>query len=109
MTKKRDLFISGSIGLGHVTRELAIAAELRRQNPGIELYWLAAPPASLVLKNAGEQLLPETDLFANYNVSAEKVAGKYELNPYTTPSLKSSATFMALLAFFARMDRIASR
>ena len=29
------LFVSGSIGLGHVTRDLAIAAELRRQRPDV--------------------------------------------------------------------------
>jgi len=31
------LFVSGSIGLGHATRDLAIAAELRRLWPGVEI------------------------------------------------------------------------
>jgi UDP-N-acetylglucosamine:LPS N-acetylglucosamine transferase len=79
-TKKKILFVSGSLGLGHVTRDLAIAAELRKQNPDIEISWMAAPPASMVLKNAGEKLIPETDLYANYNVAAEQVAVKNELN-----------------------------
>ncbi len=35
-TSKRVLFISGSIGLGHVRRDLAIANALRGLNPSIE-------------------------------------------------------------------------
>jgi len=79
-TKKKVLFVSGSIGLGHVTRDLSIAAELRRQNPNIELSWLAAPPASSVIKNAGEILLPENDLYANDNIPAEQSAVNSGLN-----------------------------
>ena len=47
MSSKKILFISGSAGLGHVTRDLAIANELHKQNPEIELSWLAADPALL--------------------------------------------------------------
>jgi predicted glycosyltransferase len=35
------LFISGSVGLGHGTRDLAIAGELRKCIPGVEIDWLA--------------------------------------------------------------------
>jgi spore coat polysaccharide biosynthesis predicted glycosyltransferase SpsG len=38
------LHLSSSIGLGHVTWDLAIAAELRRLAPELEILWLAAPP-----------------------------------------------------------------
>jgi predicted glycosyltransferase len=37
LNKKKILYVSGSIGLGHVTRDMAIAGELRRQRPEIEL------------------------------------------------------------------------
>jgi UDP-N-acetylglucosamine:LPS N-acetylglucosamine transferase len=79
-TKKKVLFVSGSLGLGHVTRDLAIANELRKQNTDIELYWLAAPPASTILKDCGETLLQENDLMVNYNVYAEQSASKTGLN-----------------------------
>lgn len=79
-TSKRVLFVSASLGLGHVIRDLAIAVELRKQNPGIEISWMAVPPASMVLKNAGECLLPETDLLSNYNAAAEQAARKTKLN-----------------------------
>ena len=74
MPKKRILFISGSIGLGHVMRDLAIANEFRKLIPDLDIYWLAAPPASDVIKNANEKLLPEADQYANENISAESAA-----------------------------------
>ena len=41
MTGTRVLYISGSIGLGHARRDLAIARELRRLDPEVEIMWLA--------------------------------------------------------------------
>ncbi|MGH2815352.1 MAG: alpha/beta fold hydrolase, partial [Actinomycetota bacterium] len=38
---KRALYLSSPIGLGHARRDLAIARELRRQVPGLEIDWLA--------------------------------------------------------------------
>lgn len=35
MPKKKVLFISGSLGLGHAIRDLAIARELRKMSYGI--------------------------------------------------------------------------
>jgi len=71
---KKVLFISGSIGLGHVTRDLAIAKKLQQQEPEVEISWLAASPASQLIKEAGERLLPEADLYANENIPAENAA-----------------------------------
>ncbi len=80
ITRKKILYISGSLGLGHITRDLAIAKELRRQIPEVELFWLAAHPATLLLKEAGEKLLPEFDQYANDNIPAENAAGSMHLN-----------------------------
>lgn len=80
MNRKKVLYISGSLGLGHVTRDLAIAKELRKQNPQVEISWLAAQPSSLLLKDAGEKLLPEADLYANVNIPAENAAKGTQLN-----------------------------
>ena len=74
MTKKRILYISGSLGLGHASRDLAIAKELRRLDPEIDIVWLAASPASSVIEEAGEELLPQAGLYANDNIVAEKSA-----------------------------------
>ena len=80
MNNKKVLFISGSIGLGHVTRDIAIARELQRQFPQMEFSWLAAQPASSILKQAKERLLPEADLYADENVFAENAAKGVRLN-----------------------------
>jgi predicted glycosyltransferase len=80
MTRKRILYISGSLGLGHVTRDLAIAKELHRQNPEIEISWLAGSPASDLIANANEMLHPKCSQYANLNIPAEKAAKGYALN-----------------------------
>lgn len=80
MHKKRILYISGSIGLGHVTRDLAVAGQLRKQCPEVELSWLASHPATLLLNEAGEKLLPEADIYANDNIPAENAAKGFGLS-----------------------------
>jgi UDP:flavonoid glycosyltransferase YjiC (YdhE family) len=80
MPTKKVLFLSGSIGLGHITRDLVIASELRRQNPDIEIFWLAAHPASMLIKNSGEKLLPESEFYANENITAENSLKNSHLN-----------------------------
>lgn len=57
MNHKSVLFVSGSIGLGHVARDLAIARELRALAP-VDVTWLAGVPADRVLLDAGETLHP---------------------------------------------------
>jgi UDP-N-acetylglucosamine:LPS N-acetylglucosamine transferase len=83
MAGKRVLFISGSFGLGHVTRDIVIANALRKQNPGIEISWIASEPASDVLRDAGEQIIPESKEWANENITAENAAQGNKLNIVT--------------------------
>ena len=59
VTAIRALYVSGSIGLGHVNRDLAVVGELRSLEPRVEVHWLAGPPASDVLAARGEILVPE--------------------------------------------------
>jgi UDP:flavonoid glycosyltransferase YjiC (YdhE family) len=76
MRTKRILFISGSGGLGHVTRDLAMARALRSAAPGAEINWLAASPATEVLQEAGETLLPEADGWADETALGAEMAGR---------------------------------
>ena len=76
MNKKHVLYVSGSLGLGHAVRDLAIANELRKQNPELEISWLGCHPATVLLKEAGEKLAPEASLYGNDNVGAERAAKK---------------------------------
>jgi len=77
---KRILFISGSLGLGHVGRDIEIAKALRKLRPEIEISWMAESPASDVLKRNGENLLPEADLLFSSNSVMEKTAKEYKAN-----------------------------
>jgi pimeloyl-ACP methyl ester carboxylesterase/predicted glycosyltransferase len=56
--RKRALFISSPIGLGHTRRDAAIAAELHRLHPDLEIDWLAQEPVTTVLREAGERIHP---------------------------------------------------
>ena len=71
---KRILFISGSLGLGHVGRDLEIVKMLRESNPDIQVSWLADNPATTVLKEVDEKLLPETEFITHGNRELESSA-----------------------------------
>jgi len=66
MSRKKILFISGSVGLGHVTRDLPIANELRHQVPDVDLEWIATGPAAAMLREAGEKLVPAASQWVDY-------------------------------------------
>jgi hypothetical protein len=74
------LYVSGSIGLGHVSKDLAIARELRRTRPGVEILWPAGHPASQILRDAGERVLREADRWIGASAIAERSTRDGELN-----------------------------
>ena len=88
---KRILFISGSLGLGHISRDLAITRELRKYRTDLDIRWLAAEPARSVIEQAGEKLVDEIDLYSNDNVQAETTAKGTRLNllKYAFKSLRA--------------------
>jgi UDP-N-acetylglucosamine:LPS N-acetylglucosamine transferase len=83
MDRVKILYISGSIGLGHITRDIAIANALRRRNPNIEILWLASHPANLVLRDSGEKLVPEAGSYLSDNIAVDKAAREGRLNLVT--------------------------
>jgi pimeloyl-ACP methyl ester carboxylesterase len=56
--RRRALYVSSPIGLGHARRDLAIARELRRLVPDLEIDWLAQDPVTRALGAAGERIHP---------------------------------------------------
>ncbi len=89
MSAIRTLYVSGSIGLGHVTRDLAVARELRALEPRTEVHWLAGPPASDVLANKREILVPECASYRCETDQAEAAAhgGRLSLTKYVYRAL----------------------
>jgi len=62
---QRALFVSSPIGLGHAWRDVAIARELQRLVPGLEIDWLAQDPVTQVLEACGERIHPASVHLAN--------------------------------------------
>jgi hypothetical protein len=80
MDGPRVLYISSAIGMGHVSKDLAIARELRRGQAGVEIFWLAGPPASTVLRDAGENVIPEVERWIGASGIAERTTRDGQLN-----------------------------
>jgi UDP-N-acetylglucosamine:LPS N-acetylglucosamine transferase len=80
MCRKKILYISGSIGLGHISKDLAIVQELRSVNREIEITWIAAHPATVVLTEKGETLHPLCETYASYSAFAESTSVGSKLN-----------------------------
>lgn len=77
---KKILFVSGSLGLGHIGRDLEIAQALRQRLPEVEISWMAESPAAEVLLRAGEKLLPEAKLLYSSNSELDRSASQYRAN-----------------------------
>jgi predicted glycosyltransferase len=77
---KRALYISSPIGLGHAQRDVAIARELRRLHPDLEIDWLAQHPVTAALEAAGERIHPGSALLANESQHIESESGEHDLH-----------------------------
>jgi predicted glycosyltransferase len=77
---QRALYISSPIGLGHAQRDLAIASELRKLHPSLEVEWLAQDPVTRVLDHAGERVHPASALLASESAHLESECGEHDLH-----------------------------
>jgi pimeloyl-ACP methyl ester carboxylesterase len=78
--RKRALYISSPIGLGHAQRDVAIAGELRKLHPDLEIDWLAQHPVTRVLEAAGERIHPASKLLANESAHIESESAEHDLH-----------------------------
>ncbi len=106
MRRINVLYISGSLGLGHINRDIAIANQLRKLIPEVDIEWLAANPALDVLVQAGEKLVLGVEQYANENISAENAAKGSSLN-ILSYLLKSRSEWKKNTHFF--LNLIASK
>jgi pimeloyl-ACP methyl ester carboxylesterase len=77
---RRALYISSPIGLGHAQRDAAIAAELRKLHPGLQIDWLAQHPVTMVLEQRGECIHPASALLANESRHIESESAEHDLH-----------------------------
>jgi pimeloyl-ACP methyl ester carboxylesterase/UDP:flavonoid glycosyltransferase YjiC (YdhE family) len=79
---KRALLVSSPIGLGHAWRDVAIARELRRRVPGLEVHWLAQPPVTTLLEGCGETIHPASAQLASEAAGVDAETGEHELHAF---------------------------
>lgn len=87
---RKVLFVSGSVGLGHVGRDMAVANHLRRLSPGTVVHWMAGDPARLCLVDKGELLAPGSEDFDQGTEVLEEGS-----DDYTTDLLEFTSDLMA--------------
>ena len=78
----RALLVSSPIGLGHAWRDVAIARELRRQVPGLEVHWLAQPPLTTLLAQCGEKVHPASAELAAEARHVDAESGQHRLHAF---------------------------
>jgi pimeloyl-ACP methyl ester carboxylesterase/predicted glycosyltransferase len=78
--RPRALFISSPIGLGHAQRDVAIARELRRLQPDLQIDWLAQDPVTRVLEREGERIHPASACLANESRHIESESAEHDLH-----------------------------
>jgi len=78
--RKRALYISSPIGLGHAQRDVAIADELRKLHPDLEIDWLAQNPVTKVLEGRGERIHPASAHLANESGHIESESAEHDLH-----------------------------
>jgi pimeloyl-ACP methyl ester carboxylesterase/predicted glycosyltransferase len=79
---KRALYLSSPIGLGHARRDLAVADELRKRHPDLEIEWLAQHPVTAVLERAGERVHPASRWLLSESRHIEHEAGEHDLHAF---------------------------
>jgi pimeloyl-ACP methyl ester carboxylesterase/predicted glycosyltransferase len=78
--RKRALYISSPIGLGHAQRDVAIARELRGMVDGLEIDWLAQDPVTRVLEGEGERIHPASEHLASESGHIESESAEHDLH-----------------------------
>lgn len=79
---RKALYLSSPIGLGHGRRDIAIARELRKLHPELEVDWLAQDPVTRLLHAAGERIHPLSARLASETRHIELESGEHDLNAF---------------------------
>jgi pimeloyl-ACP methyl ester carboxylesterase/predicted glycosyltransferase len=80
--RRRALYVSSPIGLGHARRDVAIAKELRQLHPDLEIDWLAQHPVTTVLEAEGERIHPASAELANESSHIESESAEHDLHAF---------------------------
>ena len=79
---RKILYVSSPIGLGHARRDIAVARELRRLRPDLDIHWLAQDPVTRLLTASGECVHPLSARLASESQHIEMESGEHELHAF---------------------------
>ena len=79
---KRALYLSSPVGLGHARRDLAVARELRRHHPDLQVDWLAQEPVTSMLASAGEHVHPGSSFLASEVAHIDDECAEHDLHAF---------------------------
>ncbi len=80
--RKRVLYLSSPIGLGHARRDLAIARALRGRHPDVQVDWLAQEPVVTFLAGTGETVHPASRELAGESAHVASESHEHDLNAF---------------------------
>ncbi|WP_326924502.1 alpha/beta hydrolase [Capillimicrobium parvum] len=80
--RRRALYLSSPVGLGHARRDVAIADELRRLHPDLEIDWLAQHPVTAVLEARGERIHPASAQLASESAHFARESAGHALHAF---------------------------
>lgn len=78
--RKRALYVSSPIGLGHARRDVAIVKELKKLEPDLQVDWLAQDPVTKVLDAEGETIHPASRWLASESAHIASEASGHDLH-----------------------------
>ena len=79
---RRALFVSSPIGLGHTLRDIAIADELRKREPEIEIHWLTQNPVTKVLHERNEIIHPAAHHLVSESAHFQSECAEHDLHAF---------------------------
>ena len=79
---KKALYLSSPIGLGHARRDLAIARELVKLHPDMQVDWLSQDPVTRFLGANNERVHSASARLANESSHIESESGEHDLNAF---------------------------
>jgi pimeloyl-ACP methyl ester carboxylesterase/predicted glycosyltransferase len=82
--RRRALFLSAPVGLGHTRRDMALSRELRALRPDLEVDWLTEDPVTRALEAAGERVHPASAWRASESAHFESEAHGHDLHAFQT-------------------------
>jgi pimeloyl-ACP methyl ester carboxylesterase len=80
--RRRALYLSSPIGLGHARRDLAIVDELRKLRPDLQVDWLAQHPVTELLARRGERIHPASAFLASESRHLEGECAEHDLHVF---------------------------